>query len=74
MNTGDSPITTDSELEATLERIRHFQSQLLRLRQVEADPVAYRLSASGFLVEVDRMQAAVRAYLSAPADRLAASA
>jgi hypothetical protein len=74
MNTGDSPITTDAEPEATLDRIRHFQSQLLRLRQVEADPEAYRLSASGFLAEVDRMQAAVREYLSGPADRLAASA
>jgi hypothetical protein len=74
MNTGDSPITTDAELEATLERIRHFQSQVVRLRQVETDPEAYRLSASGFLAEVDRMQAAVREYLSTPADRLAASA
>ena len=74
MNTDDSPITTDAELEATLERIRHFQSQLVKLRQVETDPDSYRLSASGFLVEVDRMQAAVRDYLSGPADRLAASA
>ena len=74
MNTGESPITTDTELEATLDRIRHFQSQLVRLRQVETDPEAYRLSASGFLAEVDRMQAAVRDYLSVPADRLAASA
>jgi len=41
---------------------------------VETDPEAYRLSASGFLTEVDRMQAAVREYLSGPADRLAASA
>ena len=74
MNTGDSPITTDAELEATLDRIRHFHSQLVRLRQVETDPEAYRLSAAGFLAEVDRMQAAVREYLSGPADRLAASA
>lgn len=74
MNTGDSPITTDAELEATLDRIRHFQPQLVRLRQVETNPEAYRLSASGFLAEVDRMQAAVREYLSGPADRLAASA
>jgi hypothetical protein len=74
MNTGDSPITTDAELEATLDRIRHFQSQLVRLRQVETGPEAYRLSASGFLAEVDRMQAAVRAYLTGPANRLAASA
>lgn len=74
MNTGDNPITTDAELEATIERIRHFQSQLVKLRQVETDQDSYRLSASGFLVEVDRMRAAVRAYLSRPTDRLAASA
>lgn len=74
MNTGDGPIMTDAELEATLDRIRHFQSQLVRLGQVETDPEAYPLSASGFLAEVDRMQAAVREYLSGPADRLAASA
>lgn len=74
MNLGDSPITTDVELEVTLERIRHLQSQLVRLRQVETDPEAYRLSAAGFLSEVDRMQAAVRVYLSRPTDRLATSA
>jgi hypothetical protein len=74
MNNGENPITTDAELDATLERIRHFQSQLVRLRQVETDPDAYRLSATGFLAEVDRMQAAVRSYLSEPADRLATSA
>lgn len=74
MNSGDSLITTDAELEATLDRIRHFQSQLVRLRQVETEPESYRLSASGYLAEVDRMQAAVREYLSGPADRLAASA
>ncbi len=43
MKTADSPITTDAELEATLDRIRHFQSQLVRLRQVETDPEAYQL-------------------------------
>ena len=74
MNSGDSLNTTDAELEATLDRIRHFQSQLVRLRQVETEPESYRLSASGYLAEVDRMQAAVREYLSGPADRLAASA
>jgi hypothetical protein len=74
MSTCTNPITTDVELEATLDRIRSFQSQVVKLRQVETDPEAYRLSASGFLAEVDRMQAAVRQYLSEPADRLAASA
>ena len=67
-------ITTDAQLAATLERIRHFQAQLLKLRQAETDPAAYRLAAAGFLAELDRMQAAVRHYLSAPASELAASA
>lgn len=57
-------ITNDQELEATQERIRHFQRQVAHLRKVEASPFAYRLSASGFLTEVDRMQLEVRDYLA----------
>lgn len=60
-------IRNDQELEATLERIRHFQAQLAHLRKVETDPTNYRLSASGFLTEIDRMQLEVREYLSLPA-------
>jgi hypothetical protein len=57
-------IRNDQELEATQERIRHFQAQISHLRRVEMNPVNYRLSASGFLEEVDRMQLEVREYLS----------
>ena len=57
-------ISTDQELEATLERIRRFQAQVAHLRKVEMNPVNYRLSASGFLAEIDRMQLEVREYLS----------
>jgi len=60
-------ISSDQEMEATLERIRHFQAQLAHLRKVETNPVNYRLSASGFLAEIDRMQLEVREYLSVPA-------
>ncbi len=60
-------IGNDQELEATLERIRHFQTQLAHLRKVEVNSANYRLSASGFLAEVDRMQLEVREYLSLPA-------
>jgi hypothetical protein len=60
-------IGNDHELGATLERIRHFQAQLAHLRKVEANPTNYRLSASGFLAEIDRMQLEVREYLSFPA-------
>ena len=57
-------ISTDQELDVTLERIRHFQAQVAYLRKVETNPANYRLSASGFLAEIDRMQLEVREYLS----------
>ena len=66
-------ITNDQELEATLERIRHFQAQLAHLRKVETNLANYRLSASGFLAETDRMQLEVREYLSVPIVEVAAS-
>jgi uncharacterized protein HemX len=56
-------IANDQELNATLERIRHLQAQIAHLRVVETNPANYRLSASGFLVEVARMQLEVREYL-----------
>jgi hypothetical protein len=57
-------IQNDIELETTLERITRFQKQVSHLRCVEEDPVAYHLSAGGFLAEIDRMQREVREYLS----------
>ena len=60
-------ISSDSELTATLERIRQLQQQLALLRKAETNPVNYRLSSSGFIAEIDRMQLAVREYLSTPA-------
>ena len=57
-------IMNDQELEATLERIRHFQRQVAGLRSRESNPINFRLSAGGFLVEIDRMQFEVREYLS----------
>lgn len=60
-------IENDSELTATPERIRYLQHQLALLRKAEANPVNYRLSSSGFIAEIDRMQLAVREYLSTPA-------
>jgi hypothetical protein len=56
-------IKNDQELQATLERIRYFQQQVEKLRQVETNPINYRLSASGYLAEIDRMNLAVREYL-----------
>lgn len=65
-------IANDQELTTTLERIRRFQSQLAHLRKTETNPVNYRLAASGFLAEIDRMQLEVREYLAVHPAELAA--
>ena len=57
-------IHNDQELEVTKERIRYFQQQVEKLRRVETNPHNYRLSASGFLEEINRMNLEVREYLS----------
>lgn len=60
-------ISNDNELSVTLARIRHLQDQLALLRKTEPNSVNYRLSSSGFIAEIDRMQLEVREYLSTPA-------
>ena len=61
-------IGNDTELEVTLARIRRMQDQLASLRKTETNTTNYRLSASGFIIEIDRMHLEVREYLSTPAD------
>ena len=56
-------IRNDQEFQVTLERIRYFQRQVAHLRQVENNPANYRLSVSGYLAELDRMNLEVRDYL-----------
>ena len=41
-------IGNDQELSATMERIRHLQTQVTHLRKAETNPANYHLSASGF--------------------------
>jgi hypothetical protein len=65
-------IANDEELNATLDRVRRFQAQVAHLRKLETNPVNYRLSASGFLAEIDRMQLEAREYLSLLPAELAA--
>jgi hypothetical protein len=65
-------IANDDELEATLERIRRFQKQVAYLRKVETNPANYRLSASGFIAEIDRMHLEAREYLTSHPAELAA--
>jgi hypothetical protein len=57
-------ISNDEELRVTLSRIGRFQQQVARLRQVETNPTNYRLSAEGYLAEIDRMHLEVRDYFS----------
>ena len=57
-------IRNNQELEATKERIEYFRKQVEKLREVEANPQNYRLSAGGYLAEIDRMNLEVREYLS----------
>jgi hypothetical protein len=66
-------IANDQELHVTLGRIRHFQEQVAHLRAAEANPDSFRMSASGFLAEIDRMQLEVREYLSVHPGEPAAS-
>ena len=57
-------IQNNQKLEATLTRIRCFQQQIEKLREVETNPQDYRLSVSGFLAEINRMNLEVREHLS----------
>jgi hypothetical protein len=66
-------IENDQELETTLQRIQHLQAQLAHLRRMETNPVNYRLSASGFIAEIDRMQLEVREYLSVLPQQMAST-
>jgi hypothetical protein len=56
-------IRNDQELEATLERVRQFQLQVANLRRVDSNPENCRISASGYLAELDRVTLEVRDYL-----------
>jgi hypothetical protein len=56
-------IQNDNELQVTLERIRRMQNQVAKLRRKETNPTNYRLSASGYVAEIDRMYYEVREYL-----------
>lgn len=68
-------INNDHELEVTQERIRQFERLVAQIRKVETDPESYRLSAGGFLAEIDRMNLEIRDYLwSLPTEKKAEAA
>ena len=56
-------INNDQQLQAMLKRIGYFQQQVTKLREVETNPKNYKMSASGYLAELDRMNLEVREYL-----------
>jgi hypothetical protein len=57
-------INNDQELEVTQDRVRQFERQAALIRNTEKDPESYRMSVSGFLAEIDRMNLEIREYLS----------
>ena len=56
-------ISNDHELETTQARIRQFERQVAQIRRAETGGENYRLSAAGFLAEIDRMNLEIRDYL-----------
>lgn len=55
-------IQNDHEMEATQERIAHFQRLLAQLR-ITAKPEEFRLVASGYRAEIVRMQREILDFL-----------
>ena len=66
-------IANDTECRVTLTRIVDFQAQVVFLRTAVSDAENYRLSAGGFLAEIERMETEVREYLRRHRTELAAS-
>ena len=58
-------ITDDQELQATQERVVRFQRWLAQMRQT-AQPREFEAAASGYRLEIERMQAEVLDYLLRP--------
>ena len=63
-------INNDRELETTQERLRQLERQVAQIRKTETNSENYRMSAGGFLAEIDRMNLEIRDYLwSLPAEK-----
>ena len=68
-------IKNDKELEAAQERIRQFERQVAQIRKTETNGENHRMSAAGFLAEIDRMNLEIRDYLwSVPAEHSTSAA
>ncbi len=62
---GSAIITKDVKLTVTQERIAHFQQWLAQIRRT-ARPEEFEAVASGYRLELERMQAEVLEYLLGP--------
>jgi hypothetical protein len=58
-------IKNDQELHVTQERIAHLQGWLIQMRRT-ARPEEFEAVASGYRLEIERMQAEVLEYLVRP--------
>lgn len=56
-------INNNQELETTQQRIRQLEQMVAQIRQTETNSENYRMSAAGFLLEIDRMYLEIRDYL-----------
>jgi hypothetical protein len=56
-------INNNQELETTRQRIRQLEQMVVQIRQTETNSENYRMSAAGFLLEIDRMNLEIRDYL-----------
>ena len=56
-------IKSDRELKATQERIVYFEGLVAQFR-VTTSPSEFKLMATGYLINIERMHAEVMAYLS----------
>lgn len=61
-------IANDKELKVTQERIARLQQWLANMRQTTR-PAEFEATASGYRLEVERMQAEVMDYLLTPSRR-----
>ena len=66
-------MTNEQELKAAQERIAYFERLLGQLR-VSAGPEEFKLMASGYRAELERMQSEVVRYLTRPLEALSAAA
>ena len=56
-------INNNQELQTTQQRIRQLEQMVAQIRQTETNSENYRMSAAGFLIEIDRMNLEIRDYL-----------